>query len=370
MSTASSPHQGGDWTLIVPCAASIDPIAPRRPKYLLTTPEGKLLVQRAAESVPQEQLREIVVAIQTEADRRYQAQEAILRAFDGRVRCIVLDEATEGPAHTVRETIARAGLSGPIAIKDSDSFFSLNTLPAASFVAVSDLRQLPFLSEPARKSYVRLNEQGMISEMVEKSVCSNLISVGLYGFQSAALFTSTFDEMAEDIGHRKLFVSHLVARAVTSSHLFVPCEVDDPTDISTEADWADHRDKFVTLVVDIDGVVFRNQSGFFSPFWGDEVEPLRANIDHLAMLQRRGAQLIFMTARPERHRAATLEALEKEGLQVHALVMGCNHAARVLINDYAPSNAYPSAIAINIERNQARLPELLVPNAQRRQRPL
>jgi hypothetical protein len=56
---------------------------------------------------------------------------------------------------------------------------------------------------------------------------------------------------------------------------------------------------------------------------------------------------------------ATLELL---GLRIHALVMGCNHSTRFLVNDYAQSNPYPSAVAINVRRNANELQNLLLPD--------
>jgi len=41
------------------------------------------------------------------------------------------------------------------------------------------------------------------------------------------------------------------------------------------------------------------------------------------------------------------------------LVMGLPHSQRILINDFAKSNPYPSAAAINMPRNKNDLKELL-----------
>ena len=204
------------WTLVIPCAARLQPGTPTRPKYLLTMPNGHLLARRAAASMPADRVSEIVVAILRDADERYQASEAVRRAFDGAVRCVVLDEPTEGPAHTVRKTIERAGITGPVAIKDADSFFSIDSLPDTSFMAVSDLRK--------------------------------------------------------------------VANAIFHSHVFLPCMAEDWVDIGTQADWNDHRINYATIVLDIDGVIFRNQSGFFEPLWGTPVEPIAENVRHVRAL--------------------------------------------------------------------------------------
>jgi hypothetical protein len=349
------------WTLILPCAAPLPAPPARRPKWLLTAPNGELFVRTAADSVPGQQVGDIVVAFLREAEEAYHCTEAIRRAFDDRVRCVVLDERTAGPAETVRQVIDRAGLSGPIAVKDSDSFLGLGALPDTSFLAVSDIRGRQRLSSPGRKSYVRLNEQGMVADVVEKNIVSNLISCGLYGFLDPAVFAAEFDRLVRQVGHRRLFVSHVLSSAVLHGEVFLPVHATDFIDLETAEDLEDYRLDYATIVIDVDGVIFRNQSRFFPPYWGDPVEPIQENIDHARALQARGAQLVFMTARPEMYRAVTAAALENAGLRAHALVMGCNHSARFLVNDFAQSNPYPSALAVNIERNRPTLSSLLLP---------
>lgn len=358
------------WTLVLPCAAQLETDAPTRPKFLLTTPTGELLLQRAAATVPGAAVGRIIVTILRETEERYYCVEAVRRAFGDHAECVVLEAPTGGPAHTVRETIARAGITGPLCIKDSDSFFRLAPMPTGSFIAVADVRQMSALSAPGRKSYVRLNEQGMVSDIQEKNVSSNFISVGLYGFAAAEAFAQRFDALSASVGHKRLFVSHVAGNAIFGGELIMPCFAEDLVDIGTLADWNNYRANYSTIVLDVDGVVFRNQSKFFDPVWGSPVEPIAENVAHIRALQASGAQLVFMTARPEAYRAGTLQALEAQGLRVHALVMGCNHATRVLVNDFAQSNAYPSAVAVNVSRDLPGLPTLLLPDLIRQNRSL
>jgi hypothetical protein len=345
--------------MIVPCAAPLGE-SKTRPKWLLTTPDGKLLVQQAASCVTPSQIGRTVIVFLRETEERFACAEACRRAFGGEVECLVLDQPTGGPADTVREAIARLNIAGPVCIKDSDSYFAPVDLPANSFVAVTDIRTLSRLSMPAKKGFVLINEQNLISSMAERNVCSNMMSCGLYGFADARVYTSAFDQLVEDCGHRRLFVSHVVDSALADSEVFLPIAVAAPIDIETLADWADLRARNPILVLDIDGVIFRNQSKFFAPFWNDPVEPIAENVAHIIRLQKRGAQLVFVTSRPESLRERTLADLTAAGLRVHALVMGCNHGTRYLVNDFATSNAYPSAIAVNLERNRGMLPHILM----------
>ncbi|HET6607981.1 MAG TPA: hypothetical protein VFG62_14985 [Rhodopila sp.] len=354
-------ENAADITLIVPCGAPLRPGSERRPKWLLTTPQGQLLAARAAETVPRARVMRTIVVFLGEVEERYGATAALRRAFDREIECVLLDAPTSGPAATVRAAIEQAGVSGPVCIKDSDSFFSLRGgLPEGSFLAIADVRTMASLSEPARKSYVRLNEQELVVDIVEKNVVSNFISVGLYGFADTALFCEAYDSLMALTGGAQGFVSHVIKVAIVGGHIFQPIHTHDLVDIGTRSDWNAYRSRLPSIVLDIDGVVFRNQSEFFPPYWSDPVEPIEPNVAHIRSLQARGAQLIFMTARPEAYRAATLAALERIGLSVHALVMGCHHGTRYLVNDYAGSNPYPSAIAINLPRNADSLRDILL----------
>lgn len=358
MSSEPTPKPSSGLTLIVPCAAPL--IGPRRPKWLLTTPSGDLLVAQAAHSIAASKIDRTIVICLREAEEKYGVTEVLRRAFAETVECVVLDGQTAGPAETVYEAIRRAGVTGPIVIKDSDSFFAdPGPIAAGSFVAVTDIRTLAAVSDPGKKSFVRLNEQGVIDDIIEKDVASNLISIGLYGFDDATMFTAEYESIAALFGAQPRFVSHIVASCIGRGQVFQPLYVDAFVDIGTRADWTAYRGMFPTIVLDIDGVIFRNQSLFFPPYWGDPVEPIAGNVEHLLSLQERGAQLIFMTARPEPYREATMAALSGLGLRVHALVMGCKHGTRYLVNDFAASNPYPTAIAVNTRRNSADLPDLL-----------
>ena len=55
----------------------------------------------------------------------------------------------------------------------------------------------------------------------------------------------------------------------------------------------------------------------------------------------------------------TEEELKNKGIAYDELVMGLPHSQRILINDFAKSNPYPSAAAINMPRNKNDLKELL-----------
>ena len=86
----------------------------------------------------------------------------------------------------------------------------------------------------------------------------------------------------------------------------------------------------------------------------------RLDIEVLKKIAEHGGQIIFCTARPENQRKKLEKSLRDQGLQWYQIVMGCLHSQRVLINDYAASNPYPSSIAVSIQRDLDNLRSYLI----------
>lgn len=318
---------------------------------MLTLPEGDLALARAAASVLAGDYDRVLIAVRAEHQAKYQARDLLGRIFGSRAEVLVLDRDTRGPADTVAEMLRRGGVAGPFAIKDADSFFDPAPLPEGSFVALSDVRRSPHMTNVGAKSFAVINENDLVVEMVEKSLASNFVSVGLYGFADAAAYLSHFDTLAGTEGTQEIFVSHVMNRAIATGMVVAPLEVSGLIDVGTLEDWRRHVRPRSTIVTDLDGVVFENHSRYFPPFWTDPDKPIEANVAALRRWQEDGAQLIFMTARPEAFRRKTHDALLALGLAPHALIMDCLHGRRFLVNDHAASNPHPAAVAISTERN-------------------
>lgn len=346
-------------TLLVPCAGKSTRYPGVRPKWMLTTPDGQLAVQKAIASVHGAESMRRIIAIRKDHDDNFGAMTALRRAFGDTVEIIVIDHDTNGPAETVELMLKRGGVKGAFMIKDADSFFEPVAPTGAAFVTVSDLRECLDMSRVGAKSFITINEQGVIAAIVEKQVVSNYVSVGLYAFEDAASYLGWIDQVRTNEISGEIFVSHVVSHAIAEGEIFRPHQVREVIDVGTLADWVNYVSNHRMFLVDIDGVVFRNQSEYFPPYWGDEVDPIVENVEKLRQVQAKGAQLIFVTSRPEKYRDATMQALGQVGLVPYALVMGAAHASRVLINDFAPSNPYPSAQAINLIRNSGDLPRYL-----------
>lgn len=346
-------------TLLLPCAGKSSRYPGVRPKWMLTMPDGALALGRAAASVAPSAYDRIVVAVRADHEEKFGCRALLHRAFGDTAEVLVLPHDTRGPADTVQEMIRRGGVTGPFAVKDADSFFEPAPLPDGSFVTLCDVRKLPQMSNVGAKSFAVLNEQGLVVQMVEKSLVSNFVSIGLYGVSDAALYLDTFAAVAHDSPTGEVFVSHVLNRLARQGEPVRALHVDDFIDVGTLDDWRRFVRAHGTLVCDLDGVVFENHSRYFPPYWDEKDVPIAANVAELKRWQARGAQLIFMTARPEALRARIEATLAELGLKPHALIMDCLHGRRFLINDYAGSNPHPSAVAVNLPRNGAGLADQL-----------
>ena len=346
-------------TLLLPCAGRSSRYPGTRPKWMLTLPDGRLALARAAQSVPRTAYERIVVAVRADHEAAYGCRALVDLVFEGQAETIVLEKETRGPADTVAQMVRRARVDGAIAVKDADSFFDAEPLPEGNFVAVFDVRKTPQMANVGAKSFAVTNESGLIVEMVEKSLASNIVCVGLYGMADATLFLEHFDGIARESKAGEIFVSQVFNRAIAAGAPVVPQQVGGLVDVGTLEDWRSYVRARGTIVCDLDGVVFKNHSRYFPPYWDEEDEPIEANVAVLRAWQDEGAQLVFMTARPEAYRAKTTAALAAAGLNAHALIMDCHHGRRILVNDHARSNPFPAAVGISVERNAPALADYL-----------
>ena len=207
------------------------------------------------------------------------------------------------------------------------------------------------------KSYVDLDVNNVVTNIVEKKVISSTFSSGGYGFADAKEFCKTFEKLQDMDG--ECYISHIIFEMMLSGSTFYGTKTTDFKDWGTLDSWNKYKSQYKCLFVDIDGTLVTNSSHHFPPYVGTG-EPIEDNIDLLAELHEEGkAKIILTTSRPERLRQLTLQELQIKGIPYDELVMGLPHCQRVIINDFARSNPYPSCSAINIPRNENNLKEFL-----------
>jgi hypothetical protein len=337
--------------VILPIAGRSSRFPGLRPKWMLTAPTGELMLEKSLASVSDWRSHRVVIGALAEHLDGLGGRGALNKALGDAVEIVTFDDQTAGPAETVAEILVRADVQGPIFIKDCDSWFVPHEDVFSDCVCYADLRQTGEIRNIAAKSFLHLNENGLLLGIVEKNVSSNYISVGGYGFHDAHVFTDAYRRLIAAGHDGEPFVSHVILDAIRDGNVFHGINSSGYVDVGTLEAWNRFRENLGLYLVDLDGVVLKNAGQYMPPLWDDPDQALPGNVEALKTLIARGAQIIFVTARPERYREKTEAFLRELGLSWHAAVFGVNHAGRTLINDYASSNPYPSAVAINLTRN-------------------
>ena len=266
---------------------------------------------------------------------------------------VLLPEQTDSQSETVYTFLSGYDLDGFVFIKDSDGFYRCD-VEERNQVAYFDLNDMDDINART-KSYVDLDVNDVVTNIVEKKVISSTFSSGGYGFADAKEFCKTFEKLQDMDG--ECYISHIIFEMMLSGSTFYGTKTTDFKDWGTLDAWNKYKSQYKCLFVDIDGTLITNSSHHFPPYMVSG-EPIENNIDFIAELHEQGkTKIVLTTSRPEKYRQLTIMELQTKGVPFDELVMGLPHCQRVIINDFARSNPYPSCKAINIPRNTDDLKE-------------
>ena len=334
--------------VIIPCAGLSSRFPDTRPKYLLTLSDGECMFEKAANKYVND--TDVHFAILQEHVDKYDAKMAIDKVYGDydNVTQHIFEEQTSGPAETVYRVAQKLG-DEPIFIQDCDSFFE-GEFRTDNHISVIDLRKNLSLQNVAAKSFAAINEQQVVTNIVEKSVISNFICVGGYGFRSAAEYCKAFEYLSSTGNIGEIFVSHVIKKMIEDD-VFVANIVEQYVDLGTYKEFVDYNKQRATIFCDLDGTVFYNQSKLFSNDYSNPPKVIPNAVKYLLKKQSEGATLIFTTSRPEKYYWVTEEALREAGFDDFRILYNVPHAPRILINDTSKTNPYPSAVAINVPRD-------------------
>jgi hypothetical protein len=343
-------------TLIIPCAGKSTRFPNMKPKWLLTHPDGSLMLEKSIKSFDPDGFSQIIFSIVKEHDEKYSAAKMLKQAFPGdKYKINLIDTFTQGPAETIYKTIKACKVFGEFFVKDSDNRITVNEkLKQGNFVIGLKLTDKVNINRITSKSFIILNEQENVVDIIEKKIKSDVICLGGYGFKDTNDFINAYEEISSQaaLSGNELFISHVISYLIgTKRELFTFQEAGEFEDWGTLEDWKIVQNKFSTYFLDIDGIVLENHGKYGEKNWSNTFTPLEANIARIKAVYEGGAQIIFTTSRPEEYRQQLTDFFYSRGIFFHSLVMGLNHAKRIIVNDFAPTNPYPSCDSISLPRN-------------------
>ena len=240
--------------VIMPCAGQSSRYPGTKPKYLLSMPDGRLMLEWAADNYLNKYPIRFIVS--REHQDRYDSVSIIKQCFNGRadVTVAVLDNPTNGPAETVY--LGSLDLDNTsIIVQDCDSLFKFDIPEHSNFLCYINLADYPGLDAIASKSFMVINEPNdSVRNVVEKQVISSHVCVGSYGFESINNFRQAFIELQNN--DNEIFLSHCVKLIMNNGGIFLARHAHSYYDLGSLDSYAKFRDAFINQYVDRDSDEF------------------------------------------------------------------------------------------------------------------
>ena len=338
-----------------------------RPKFLQSHPSGGTMLSRGVGG-KLSGIDEIVV-ITLEEFFLDISKESLIKEFkkfsECSVRIVTLRDRTSSMVETIYQGLEILAEEFSFIVKDTDNFIEVSTFLEAlsdqpNLLGYFNLNENDSVSHKG-KSYVHMNSDGFLTKIVEKSISSNFINTGLVSFRSASEFMSFAEQV---LNRRTSYVSDVIKLMMQNDIKFKTHEIRNYIDWGTLKEWQVFKDSFATFFVDLDGTLLMNSHplGLHTHQNWLSFKPIEENIQALLKIYERGkAQIVFTTSRSAEYRNEINNYLTQLGFQSFTLITDLYHSKRILINDFSDSNRFPTAIAINIKRNNSNLSEFLDP---------
>lgn len=205
-----------EYTLIVPMVSvKYKDTVPLEFKYDNNT--GQINCIKALEGIDLSMFTKIYFVMLYEHELKYHIAEKITVArkfnkklLDTEVIFKFLDIPTSSQTETIYNTIIEYNIKGPIFIKDADNTCTCEGQIKGNTVLVYPLENTPIV-DPQHKSYVNVDDQNFVVNIIEKRVVSNLFNCGGYSFTDAALFKTAYETLLgyEDIANH-MYISHII----------------------------------------------------------------------------------------------------------------------------------------------------------------
>ncbi len=341
--------------LVIPAAGLSSRYPNMKPKWLLTHPDGKLMIEKILESFETISYDRIIITILSKHCELYEADKILNQLFGEKIEVCILPEQTRDPAHTIYETIKTKKLEGLITIKDSDCIVEADFPLNREFICGLEIDEYTQIENLQNKSYIIKCDKDLITDIVEKQIISNLICVGVYCIDVGS-FVEAYEKIISSPVTKienEVFISHILSYLVSKGTIVYFVPANRFVDWGTLSEWRKEQQRCSTYFFDIDGVLLKNTGRYGKINWSNSFEPIEENWKLLKDLSDNGAQIIFTTSRTEEYLEDFKSKLQKMQIKYKQIITNCNHAQRIIINDFAPTNPYPSCDSISIPRNSS-----------------
>ena len=216
-----------NFNLIVPAAADTPVSLQEMPRVFRLGPDGIMMCVKAITGLNLAQFSNIYFTILRKHEELYCLsglfQLQFRRLGINHARVVVLDEPTTSQPATVYQTIVREHLTGCVFIKDADVYFSCDDVTPQNCIAIYPLESVQWVN-PQNKSYVSVDDNYYVTNIIEKKIVSHYFCSGGYGFADVQDFIHYYDELKREFG---LYLSHIIYAMLLDKHIFRPIKAKD-----------------------------------------------------------------------------------------------------------------------------------------------
>lgn len=220
------------YSLIVPMLNTSDKYKDSVPiEFQYDNKTGLINCIKSIEGINTSLFTEIYFAILVEHEQKYNIMDKIMLAVENSklkgLNCYfkLFDNPTSSQAETIYTLLNHYKIDGQIFIKDADNMCIYDKEIKGNTVLVYPLENTPIV-DPQHKSYVAIDDQNFVVNIIEKKVVSNLFNCGGYSFNSALDFVEAYEavQMFEDITSH-MYISHIIYWLILNKKLkFRPIE--------------------------------------------------------------------------------------------------------------------------------------------------
>lgn len=318
--------------LIIPAAGKSSRFSTEKPKWMLTHPNGNLMIQEVVSGINLNFFDECHIVILKEHCEKYDADVIISQCLENKFKITVLDTPTPSSPETVAECIRKNNIDGFVVVKDCDCYVNFSCKIIDNFVIGADVNKIT-INNLSSKSFIQTDVNNFIYNIVEKKIISDKVCLGVYGMKSSELLESL--TRIKKVSETEIFFSNIVSFLISLGKKFNYIETSKYIDWGTSEDWFYYRNKHKTYILDIDGVCLHNYGKYGNKNWTNTFEPIEENIQILKKMSDEGHELIFITARDENNVKIFSDFLKKMNIKYKTIIHSCNHSKRILINDFA-----------------------------------
>lgn len=326
----------------------------------LTCPNGNIMLYELIRNIDLINITNIfIVVYKKEINELFDIKD-FKSIFNFENKTVILDiisNITNNYPETIYNCIKKYNINGPLFIKDYKSIIQCCPLPD-NYLYYIDYNcddKYNNISGLNNKSFIKYDNLNQITNISEKEIISNNICIGGYLFKNTETFVNKYEEIINIKNIDKIYISHIIYKCIIDDIIFTCKKIDIFNDFTYYEDWEKYCHKFKTLFIDIDGTLVFNSGEYSKTKWGT-TRQIKNNVDFLKKIYKTGyIQIILTTARKKKYEINTIEQLKKFDIPYDNILFDLFHCKRYLINDYAETNPFPSAIAINLERNNDNL---------------